>query len=192
MEFKLVGMDECGRGALAGLLVAGAVLIAGDKEEIVAKSPAPIRDSKQLTRLQREKLVDYFSLLSIKVELEIAAVAEINQKGIGWVNKAVFQRLFQKLVGDEYIVDGNLKLGLPHCESRIRADQSVLEVQIASIFAKVYRDKLMRDLHKEFPFYGWDHNVGYGTPHHRQALAEHGGCHHHRLKFIDRLFVSSQ
>lgn len=181
----LCGMDECGRGAFAGPLVAGSAIVLMDREELISKTPIPIRDSKLLTRIQREKLVDYLTPLPIKVEIASIDVEQINKNGIGWANKEVFKVLAQKISADQYIVDGNLKLDIPHCESRIKADQSVLEVSIASIFAKVHRDKLMCELHKYFPLYGWDTNAGYGTLFHRKAIVEYGVCQHHRVKFVD-------
>lgn len=184
---SLCGMDECGRGALAGPLVAAAVVLDTDPEELRIKSPAPIRDSKILSRLQREKLVEYFSLFQMKVEIFSINVDVINDKGIGWVNREVFEVLSQRILATQYIVDGNLKLEIPNYESRIKADQTVLEVSVASIIAKVYRDNLMRQLHLEFPMYGWDNNVGYGTLFHRTALLEHGACEQHRVKFIDSI-----
>ena len=114
----------------------------------------------------------------------------INTHGIGWANRAVFERLIAAVEADRYIVDGNLKLDLSRekravVRSLVRADQSEQAVSAASIVAKVSRDRLMSELHQKHPIYGWDHNAGYCTREHLRALVQHGLTAHHRRQFVE-------
>jgi len=169
----ICGLDECGRGPLAGPIVAAAV--------ILQKPIKSLNDSKQLTPLKRQKL--YHKIIKNSVfAIEIISVRLINTRGIGWANKEIFRRLIRKIPADKYIVDGNLKI--KKAVSLIKADTKVREVMAASIVAKVTRDRLMRELHKEFKIYGWHSNKGYGTKYHVAALREHGPTKHHRKLFI--------
>lgn len=169
----ICGLDECGRGPLAGPMVAAAV--------ILHKSVSGLKDSKKLKNAQRQKIYEKI-IKSASFSVEMISVRTINIRGIGWANKEVFNRLIRNLQADKYIVDGNLQIA--KAESMIRADDKIPEVMAASIIAKVTRDNLMRELHKDHPHYGWDSNVGYGTKQHIQALHQHGPCKHHRKLFV--------
>ena len=174
------GLDECGRGPLAGPIVAAAV--------ILLKPITGLKDSKQLTPQQRNRLYKKIVQTAAAVEIESITVKEINFKGIGWANKEVFKRLIRKVNALSYIVDGNLKLTVKGksrlIQSVVKADARYPEVMAASIVAKVTRDNLMQELAKDFPNYGWQSNVGYGTKYHVSALKEYGVSKHHRSVFV--------
>lgn len=186
----LCGMDEAGRGPLAGPLVAAAVILP-DGFDFAARFPkVAFRDSKKLSRLQREKAFDLIRTYAVSYQIVQIEVAEINQHGIGVANKAIFEALLTLIQADHYIVDGNLRLTIPvalwgRVESRVRADESVAAVSAASILAKVQRDRLMSDLDLTSPQYGWRTNRGYGTASHIRAIREFGRSVHHRTQFVD-------
>lgn len=173
------GLDECGRGALAGPLVAAAVIL-NPKFEILNSK---LNDSKKLSPKLRLKFYRKITKSGAIVAVEQISVRQINFRGIGWANKEIFKRLIKKVVADKYIVDGNLKI--PKAVSIIKADTKIPEVMAASIVAKVTRDKLMRELAKDYPQFGWQSNKGYGTRYHIAAIREHGKTKYHRSKFVE-------
>ncbi len=185
----ICGMDEVGRGPLAGPLVAAALILPPD---FVFRETFPtlrFDDSKKLNARQREAAAAIIREYAIVLTVESISVGEINAQGIGWANRTVFERLIMRIEADRYIVDGNLKLTnlgrkARRVRSLIRADQTVQAVTAASIVAKVTRDRIMRDLHLDFPVYGWNHNMGYCTHSHVAALWSHGLCAHHRRQFV--------
>lgn len=185
---KICGLDECGRGAFAGPLVAAAVIINSDLPTFESLLPAPLRDSKKLTPTQRNKIVSVVSELPIIYEIEEVSVADINEHGLGWANKVIFERLIAKIKATIYIVDGNLKFESPRIQTLVKGDDRCYPVMLASIIAKVHRDHLLQDLHPRYPAYGWDQNAGYGTAHHLSALKSHGLSPHHRLQFVQTYF----
>ncbi len=170
----ICGLDECGRGPLAGPIVAAGV--------ILIKPVKGLNDSKKLTAEKRQKLFRKI-IESSTYAIEMISVQQINTNGIGWANKQLFKRLTKKIIANKYIADGNLKLG-NKIQSVVKADSKFQEVMAASIVAKVTRDKLMRELHEDFPNYGWQSNMGYGTKFHIAALREHGPSKHHRKLFV--------
>jgi len=117
-------------------------------------------------------------------QLEEISVEEINQIGIGQANIKIFERITNKLIADEYLVDGNLKFESIKIKSLIDADATIPEVMMASIIAKVYRDRLMEKLHYDYPHFDWLNNKGYGTKTHLNALKSFPPSSHHRLAFI--------
>lgn len=182
----ICGLDECGRGSLAGPLVAAAVVIK-DKESFIKDCPVPIRDSKKLSKIAREKLFKFIKSKDITFEIEEISVKDINNRGISWANKQVFLNLIEKIKADQYVVDGNLKFEQKNILSQIKADDTVLEVSLASNIAKVYRDNLMAKLGENYPQYFWHQNAGYGTLIHRQAILDHGPCKHHRTLYLRKI-----
>jgi ribonuclease HII len=186
---RLCGMDEAGRGPLAGPLVAAAVAF---PPGFVFEETFPdlkFGDSKKLSARQREAAAEMIREVAEALTVETISVEDINARGIGWANRTVFERLIMRVEADRYIVDGNLKLANLGRRARrvrcvIRADQTEQAVAAASIIAKVTRDRIMRDLHLDFPAYGWEHNMGYCTRAHIEALQIHGPCVYHRRQFV--------
>lgn len=185
---KICGLDECGRGAFAGPLVAAGVIINSDLETFSELLPAPLRDSKKLTELQRNKIYAVRRKLPIKFAIEEISVEEINEKGMGWANKEIFERLVRRLNARIYMIDGNLRFTNLKIQSMVKADGVCLPVMLASIIAKVHRDKLLSKLHREYPVYSWRKNSGYGTKEHLTALRNHGLSKHHRTKYVETYF----
>jgi len=176
------GIDEVGRGALAGPIVGAAVWC-----EDAKLADLKLKDSKKLSRLSREKLYQQLINLKITHSIYLIEVEEINRYGIGWANKELFRILIGKSCGDVFILDGNLKIeheSKLDVKSVVKADQKFPQVMAASIIAKVYRDKLMKELHAKFPQYYWADNVGYGTSKHISAIVTHGACELHRRVFV--------
>ncbi len=172
----ICGLDEVGRGPLAGPLVACATIL---------NPQCPIsnlKDSKKLSAGQRNKLYKKIIKSGAVAAVEEISVRLINTRGIGWANQEIFKRLIKIIPADKYIVDGNLKI--PKATSIVKADSKIPEVMAASIIAKVWRDKLMNRLHQKYNKYGWESNKGYGTKYHIQALRDHGATKHHRKLFV--------
>jgi ribonuclease HII len=185
----LCGLDEAGRGPLAGPLVAALVCFPPEFNFTSYFPKAELRDSKKLKREQREEMLRYIYEHAVTIETEIISVEDINIYNIGWANRAVFERLIMRVDAMQYIVDGNLKLQnlgvrAKQVKCLVEADATIQAVAAASIVAKVTRDRLMQQLHAEYPVYGWDHNAGYGTKAHLAALQTHGITPHHRHKFV--------
>ena len=176
----ICGLDEAGRGPLAGPLVAAAVILNSRR---VIKN---LNDSKKLNSKQREVLYKKINDSGAVVGVEIITARQINNRGIGWANKEIFKRLIRRVSANKYIVDGNLKINLKnkHIVSVIGADATRKCVMAASIIAKVTRDQIMRDLHKEYPNYGWEINMGYGTREHILALKQYGVVRYHRDVYV--------
>ena len=176
----MAGIDEAGRGPLAGPVCAAAVLLSENR------IPKGIDDSKSLTRENREIL---FAELVESAHLAVgyASVEEIDRINILQATMLAMQRAAVKLPvpADYFLVDGNrLPVDLPaESEALIGGDRRSLAVAAASIVAKVTRDRLMARLAKAFPQYGWERNSGYGTREHRDALKQFGPTPHHRHSF---------
>lgn len=179
---KIFGLDEAGRGALAGPLVATAVAL-NYKSQILR-----LKDSKKLSLRQRERFYELITNSGAEIKTEIISVRQINNRGIGWANKEVFKRLIRNINADKYIIDGNMKLKVrgktDRMKSIVAADATRKCVMAASIIAKVTRDRLMAELHEEFPLYGWKENAGYGTKKHIEAILKKGKAKHHRDVYV--------
>lgn len=189
LDWRCCGLDEVGRGALAGPLVAAAVILPEDTEARLGPLAVFLRDSKTVPAARREQLAARLSALALCVEVAVVPVAEINAWGIGWANREAFRRLIGRIAADEYVVDGRVRPpALLERAGRVRclvdADALVPAVSAASLVAKVYRDALMRAMHTRHPAYAWEANAGYGTPAHLAALRAHGPCEHHRRDFV--------
>lgn len=184
-----IGMDEVGRGALAGPLVAAAVTL---PLHLSLPDGLALADSKCLVAAHREALDAWIRTHAGIVLVEAIGVAAINRLGIGWANRVVFQRLMARIGPGQYFVDGNLRLrGLSPGRCRViclcDGDARHATVAAASIVAKVYRDNLMQNLHQTYPRYGWATNAGYATAEHRAAVLDMGPCVHHRTLFLRRV-----
>lgn len=169
---RLCGLDEAGRGALAGPLVAAAVIGQVSK----------IKDGKLLSPNQRNEIYSRLKKSGAQIYIETISSRSINNHGIGWANKEIFKRLIKKVLADKYIIDGNLKI--KGAQSVVNGDATIPEVILAGIVAKVERDKIMCQLHKSFHRYHWEVNKGYGTLKHIEAIKNHGPCRYHRVVFV--------
>ena len=169
---RICGLDEAGRGALAGPLVAAAVI----------GTLTNIKDSKLFSAKQRENIYERLIVSRAEIVIETISVEEINKIGIQNANIQIFYKLISRIHANKYIIDGNLKID--GAESIIDADATIPEVILAGIVAKVERDKIMKRLHQEFNYYSWDENKGYGTKKHIQAIRQFGSCYHHRAVFV--------
>jgi ribonuclease HII len=189
-----VGMDEVGRGAMAGPLVAAAVAL---PDRVQLPPGLAIADSKGLSPEQRTELDRWIRAHAGLLAIELIGVEAINRLGIGWANRAIYGRLMRRLGVRRYLVDGNLRLhGLAPPGSRVvcrcGGDAREPVIGAASIVAKVYRDRLMGTLHQAYPSYGWARNAGYATVEHRQAIRTDGPCEQHRTLYLRRLLTTTE
>jgi ribonuclease HII len=175
----VVGIDEVGRGCWAGPLVVGAV--------ILAKPIKGLKDSKKLSKLQREKLAAEIELRAPAFGLGWVTPAEIDKLGLTAAVRLAMQRALGQITisYDEIIIDGNYNFlaDSPKARALIKADATELAVCAASIIAKVARDKFMCQQAAKFPGYGFEKHVGYGTRWHQAMLKELGVCDLHRLSY---------
>jgi len=182
-ELAIVGVDEVGRGPLAGPVVAAAVMF-GPKgpPRRVARA---IDDSKKLTAAEREEVAPLIREHAI-VAIAEASVVEIDRINILRASLLAMQRAVAAHAGAPALalVDGNIAPSLP-CKVRTVVDGDALSLSIAaaSIVAKVWRDRLMGELATLYPAYGWEHNAGYATAEHRAALKRWGPTPEHRKSF---------
>lgn len=176
----LAGVDEAGRGPLAGPVVAAAVIL-DDRRPIRG-----LADSKTLTALQRERLNDQILARALCCSVAHATVEEIDTHNILQATMMAMRRAVEglRLKPSKVLVDGNRLPTLDVlAEAIVKGDARVKAISAASIVAKVHRDRLCEELHLEFPHYGFAGHKGYGTPEHLEALKRHGACVHHRRSF---------
>jgi ribonuclease HII len=185
----VVGVDEVGRGSLAGPVMAAAVIVKPETLRING-----VGDSKQLTRTKRSHI--YRALMDAKIEygLGLASAEEIDQLGIVAATDKAMELAVAKLTRVEVVlIDGNhipkrLNQRYARIRSIVKGDQQCYSISAASIIAKVTRDSIMAKLDTKYPGYGWDRNVGYGTAAHRLAVSTLGLCQEHRISFRSRIF----
>lgn len=176
----LIGADEVGTGALAGPAYVCAV--AAPVDWVVQG----LNDSKQLAPSQREEV--YARLYEARVPMSLALVtaATIDQLGLRKSIVLAFRYVVEDLLrshpGADVVIDGDMLVS-PGWRSLPKADAHFPAVMAASVVAKVNRDHAMQALHNDYPLYGFDRHVGYGTPSHRAALRRHGPCPQHRRSF---------
>lgn len=177
---SVAGVDEAGRGPLAGPVVAAAVVL---PEGTVIEGAD---DSKQLAAEVREEIFDRIVTTARHVGVGAASVREIDRRNILRATTVAMQRALDHLAEppDDIVIDGlHVKwLGRPH-DAVVDGDALIHSIGCASIVAKVVRDRLMHRLARRYPGYGWERNVGYGTAEHRTAIDELGLTPHHRLTF---------
>ena len=197
--WAVLGVDEAGRGPWAGPVVAAAAWLTADA---ISQLPAGIADSKTLSEEKRDYL--YASLTSqangcdtLRFASATVAAATIDRHGIISATTEAMRRACAKLTlpaevaraSRVILLDGKQRLAIADdapdsiIETHIKGDGRILSIAIASIVAKVTRDRLMVAMSRDYPMYGWDKNKGYGTKAHAQALARHGTSPHHRKSF---------
>ncbi|UZQ55716.1 ribonuclease HII [Trichothermofontia sichuanensis B231] len=181
----VAGVDEVGRGALFGPVVAAAVLLSPPALSPLAA--AGVTDSKRLSARQRQQLVPTIQALAVDCQIGVASVAEIDRHNILQAALLAMRRAVQKLSPqpDLCLVDGNQPiphLGLPQ-QTVVKGDQRVLAIACASIIAKVWRDNLIARLAQTYPHYDLIANKGYGSQRHRAALQTWGVTPLHRRSF---------
>ena len=177
----LAGVDEVGRGPLAGPVVACAVMMPPESRAIRG-----VDDSKELDGPQREKLAGRIRERAMAIGIGAASVREIDRLNIYHAAVLAIRRAISRLPvrPDHVVVDGNpiRSLGVEHT-AVVGGDGCCHSIACASIVAKVTRDRLMRALARRHPHYRWETNVGYGTAEHHAGLASHGITPHHRRSF---------
>lgn len=185
----LCGVDEAGRGPLAGPVVAAAVMLDP------GKPIEGLRDSKKLSARARERLADEIRNNAAAWCVAEASVAEIDRLNILHATMLAMQRAVAGLQRppDEVWVDGNrCPEWAWRSQAVVKGDDKVASIAAASILAKTARDHFMCRLHQEFPAYGFDRHMGYGTAAHLAALKAHGACPHHRRSFAPVKLVLDQ
>jgi len=170
----LCGIDEAGRGPLAGSLVMAGV--------ILKKPVAGLMDSKKLTQKKREMLfplivdnADYYIVSFSAQQIDEMGISKCLQEGLRSI-----QAQFPEAV---YLFDGNSTFGIDNIMTMVKADEKVSEVSAASILAKVTRDREMIEAARKYPKYGFEKHKGYGTKAHIEVLAKYGRCEVHRKTF---------
>ena len=200
----IIGIDEVGRGALAGPVTVAAVLLPQNSGLKIKNSKLPLRDSKRLTLRQRKKWFNW-----IKENNVSYAVASVSPKIIDEINiskaanraatnafKKLAKNLKLKTKNCRVFLDGGLYLNkkllnsifyILNSRTIIRGDEKIKAIMLASIVAKVTRDKRMKELHKKYPHYGFCQHKGYGTKKHFRAIKKNGVCRIHRKTFLKNL-----
>lgn len=186
----VAGVDEVGRGPLAGPVVCAAVILPLEEEKRILG----VNDSKKLSPRQREALAE-----KIKETARAYSVAEVDEETIDAINILQATRLCMKRAvealspaPDLVLSDGNMELDIAFPQrSIVKGDALVASIGAASILAKVYRDALMKKYAERYPFYGFERNMGYGTAEHIRAIREVGICEIHRKTFITKFWDGS-
>lgn len=177
---KVMGLDEVGRGCLAGPVVASGVIL--DPNNRIED----LNDSKQLSSEERKYLAGQIKSHALFWTIKHCDPEEIDQKNIYWASMAAMEKCinYSELSPEYYLVDGKQAPGvtLPGT-CVVKGDCRSASIAAASILAKVHRDELMHHLHEKLPYYGWDTNVGYPTKKHYQGLEDYGITPHHRRSF---------
>ncbi len=181
---RVAGIDEAGRGAWAGPVAAAAVILPPDPS--LTRTLRGVRDSKQMTPLQREAWAPRIKAIALVWGVDFASQNEIDGMGIVPATKLAAMRAIASLslVPDYLITDYLIfpESQLPQT-ALVKGDRRSLSVAAASVLAKTARDALMRELDLEYPGYGFARHKGYGTPQHRAAIGQSGLCAFHRKSF---------
>lgn len=182
----IAGLDEAGRGAWAGPVVAAAVILPVDRPYSLRQALHGLNDSKQLSWQERERLFEIIQQVALGVAVGMASPALVDAVNVVAATRCAMQQALENLdpPPDYLLLD---HLGLPAIalpqDAFPKADAISLTVAAASVMAKVTRDRLMAAYHLEYPGYAFDRHKGYGTRAHQLALAEHGPCPIHRLSY---------
>jgi len=180
---RVVGIDEVGMAALAGPVVAAACLVMPDTKLIRA-----VKDSKMLTKIQREELATLIRARVVRIGIGAASVTEIHRLNIYHASHVAMTRALRQIGEYDWaIVDGRRILDPAFAPGKhseiVKGDTKSFAIASASIIAKVTRDRLMERLSRKYPGYGWEHNAGYPSIDHRTALRAHGLTPLHRHDF---------
>ncbi len=176
----IAGVDEAGRGPLAGPVVAAAVIIPE------GTSVEGVRDSKKMTARAREKAFEEILDAAVSVSIGVVSHGFIDQFNILKASLEAMKRAVLALepAPDYLLVDGIHRIPVPTPQMPLKkGDQISHSISVASVMAKVYRDRIMRAYHGQFPEYGFSQHKGYGTAQHLRAIEEHGPCPIHRRTF---------
>lgn len=184
----LAGVDEVGRGPLAGPIVAACVVLdLNSLDNIILE----INDSKKLSEVKREELSEIIKKNALDYSISICDNNEIDEKGIGVCNNAVFLNSVAKLEKvrpDIVLSDGYLVRNIDlKNEAVVKGDTKSASIACASIIAKVYRDTMMKEYDTKYPQYDFKDNVGYGTTKHIDAIKKYGTCSIHRMSFLNNI-----
>jgi len=181
----IAGLDEAGRGAWAGPVVAAAVILPVDSANLI-HNLSEVHDSKRLTPNKREQLFEIIQKVALAVSVGIASPSTVDKLNVvGATRYAMHQALDKLHITTDYLLLDHLTLptiNLPQ-DSFPKADSISLTVAAASIIAKVTRDRLMVEFNQTYPTYAFDRHKGYGTKIHQAALAQYGPCPLHRMSF---------
>ncbi len=184
----VAGVDEVGRGPLAGPIVACSVIL--DLDALDSDLILYLNDSKKVKESKREELSEIIKEKALSYSIAVSSNEEIDEKGIAFSNNKVFLESCNLLdikpdlvLSDGYLVK-NIKI---ENKSVIKGDTKSASIAAASIVAKVYRDNLMKEYAKVYPHYDFENNVGYGTTKHIEALRTYGKCNIHRNSFLTKL-----
>lgn len=190
----IAGIDEVGRGPLAGPVISAVVILDPDRVgryRSKTKWWLGVRDSKTVSEQKREELVEFIHDHCLDFAVGSASHKEIDELNIHHASLLSMKRAVEnlKVAPDMVLVDGRFAIpfdfaqGIIQQQSIINGDAHVLSIAAASILAKVFRDDLMRTYDRDFPQYGFADHKGYNTPFHRRALAALGPCEIHRMTF---------
>ena len=186
----IAGVDEVGRGSLAGPVVACAIVMPPDSRALRG-----VDDSKMLSPLARERLVSQILERAVSLGLGAASAREIDRINIYHASTLAMRRALARLTvsPDHVLIDGRpiRALGVEH-HGIVDGDDKCFSIACASIVAKVTRDRLMSNLARRHPHYCWDRNCGYATRRHIDALQAHGSCAHHRQSFVVKALVAGE
>ncbi len=171
---KLCGIDEAGRGPIAGSLVMAGV--------VLNKSIDGLNDSKKLTQKKREILFEHI-IKESRYHIVSFSAAKVDEFGISKCLKEGLLEIISTIKADNYLFDGNSTFGVSNLKTMIKADAKIAEVSAASILAKVTRDRQMVEFAKIYPQYKFEKHKGYGTALHVRLIKEHGYCNIHRKSF---------
>ena len=180
----ICGVDEAGRGPLAGPVCAAAVIL--PPNTIIDG----VNDSKKLTEKKREALFDVIKETAVSYSIAYASVEEIESINILNATMLAMKRAVEGLdvKADYAMIDGNKMPPLDiDGETIVKGDAKCMSIACASILAKVSRDRLLYDYAKEYPQYQFDKHKGYGTAAHREAILEYGPCPYHRMSFLKKI-----
>ena len=178
----IAGIDEVGRGALAGPVVAAAVII----ENIDSFFLSHLRDSKKLNRVKRENLFEIIRTKAFGIGIGVVGSEIIDKINIAQATFLAMKRAIMNLKHyPDYILVDAFKIPYLHIpqDNLVKGEDKSVSIAAASVIAKVYRDHLMYDFHKKYPFYQFRQNVGYGTNQHIMAIKKYGICPLHRKTF---------